>query len=109
MEDNKKSLVCKIADWSEIAEWLNVSDDDDFMLAYKCKKELGNFILLLNSDGTARDKDIKSKIDELREWVTSMSKADDSYSKPAFVGISKIKNDEVFLKWVIKVIDWLWV
>jgi hypothetical protein len=102
-----KYLHCRIADWGELVDWFEIDyNDDDSINAEEVRKKLSAIIL----ETTGNPSEVtKFQIGQLRKYVKAIAKADTSYPRPIWIGLSKIKDDYTFIQFLSTLLEHLWV
>lgn len=135
---NKTQKVFRGWDYSEIIEWMDVDYKDskfktikfrliDFFITMKkafkvlfenrfydedireiqeTKKALK--CLMKHLDEDIPNKKYKEKVDGLRTYVTKLSEKNDTYIQPLWKGLSEIKSDSEFVRYVSFFLESLW-
>lgn len=105
-----KELKCVYGDWSEIAKWYGIEDnEDDTLVVEQIREKLKLIILDLDDSGKAQSEEIIFQIDQLKNFIKSIALADVGYSGPIWLGLTSIEDDFTFIQFFSPLIEHLWV
>lgn len=81
--------------------------DEDDRENIATKKAL-DYLMSNMYDSTNIKKEYKEKVDGLRTYVTKLAKHDNTYIQPLWKGLSEIKSDSEFVRYVSFFLESLW-
>lgn len=94
-QHGNNEYIFKGWDWTEIAEYFNIDESDE-----KSAEEIESKFLVISEEIHGVCLGAHPDIKKLREFVLACHKADTTYKKPMWKGLSAIKEDSAFLKFM---------
>ena len=98
-----KDYVFKGYDWTEIAEYFGIDDNDE-----NSSKAIEEKLKEIHSEMHGLSFNAHPDVRKLREFVSLCYKAEDTYKKPMWKGLSEVKEDGTFIKFMLLLYIEMW-
>lgn len=102
-------LKCRIADWFEIVDWFKLEMHDDDKINADNVRSIFKNMRSEFVDGMSNTDEHKFQVDQLKRYVKSVAKADHGPSRPIWLALARVKEDDTFLQFLGLMLEYLWV